>query len=171
MFTIGGLAVTHTQCISIEAIFGGTMFLNMFESKMFMKQISFGTKPKPGVQCQRMSDDDDSCSSSQIWGSRDIPKSHLALTQHTRPSVPSPTYGGQKISMLWNLSAMFWILWTRQYKQLESKKLNSPKDANEKSFATEQWYLSTSGAHNKCVQRKSSSCDPFEFDNSNNSSQ
>ena len=101
---------SHTQCISMEAIFGGTMFLNMFESKMFMKQISFGTKPKPGVQWQRMSDDDDSCSSSQIWGSRDIPKSHLALTQHTRPSVPSPTYGGQKISMLWNLSTMFWIL-------------------------------------------------------------
>ena len=37
-----------------------------------------------------MSDDDDSCSSSQIWGSRDIPKSHLALTQHTRSAAQCP---------------------------------------------------------------------------------
>ena len=46
---------SHTQCISIEAIFGGTMFLTKCESKMFMEQVLFNFKTLPQNQNQECS--------------------------------------------------------------------------------------------------------------------
>ena len=46
---------SHTQCISMEAIFGGTMFLTKCESKMFMEQVLFNFKTLPQNQNQKCS--------------------------------------------------------------------------------------------------------------------
>ena len=46
---------SHTQCISIEAIFGGTMFLTKCESKMFMERVLFNFKTLPQNQNQECS--------------------------------------------------------------------------------------------------------------------
>ena len=46
---------SHTQCISIEAIFGGTMFLTKCESKKFMEQVLFNFKTLPQNQNQECS--------------------------------------------------------------------------------------------------------------------
>ena len=46
---------SHTQCISMEAIFGGTMFLTKCESKMFMEQVLFDFKTLTQNQNQKCS--------------------------------------------------------------------------------------------------------------------